>query len=310
MAFTDHSDLFGSAHEEGINRVVRHVMRQRPSLFNYATPFFHQRPELLCVKIEPAAKVREAGNPTFTEMEPLPILGARMRVGRNLVPLTLNFCLQVTDAEIDLHPGGVFALPPELGRIEKQRFALRGRACAGIDCPPDDLIDELLPAIEANLVAQQEPAAGEIEREREEGGFSLIEILFPPLPTRRLVCFCLELFAVGHFEWGPVAGSEQRWLKPRVDGVEIVDLAPEAMEHALECYLLTVLKLGILPRLMVPMEKMILDITALLAEQSLEIGQRVTLGPAAVPGDVPANPAVEDDRIKAFINLTVIEGGA
>ena len=37
MAFTDESDVFGSVHEDGINLVVRHLMRQRPSLFNYAT---------------------------------------------------------------------------------------------------------------------------------------------------------------------------------------------------------------------------------------------------------------------------------
>jgi hypothetical protein len=33
MAFTDNCDLFGAAHEHGANRVIRHIMRQRPSLF-------------------------------------------------------------------------------------------------------------------------------------------------------------------------------------------------------------------------------------------------------------------------------------
>ncbi len=32
MPFTDLSDLYGSVNEEGINRVVRQVMRKRPSL--------------------------------------------------------------------------------------------------------------------------------------------------------------------------------------------------------------------------------------------------------------------------------------
>ena len=63
MAFTNHSDLFGSAHEDGIGRVVRHVMRQRPSLLSYGTAQFEDHPEHLCVKIGSAPEVRRAGNP-------------------------------------------------------------------------------------------------------------------------------------------------------------------------------------------------------------------------------------------------------
>ena len=85
MAFTDHSDLFGSVHEDGIDRVVRHVMRQRPSLFNYATPVFHSRPELFCRPIEAARKVLDAGNPTFTEQEPLPVFGSPVPLGIDFV---------------------------------------------------------------------------------------------------------------------------------------------------------------------------------------------------------------------------------
>ena len=48
MAFTDHSDLFAAVHEHGINTTIGHLMRQRPSLFNYATILFTQagRPRL------------------------------------------------------------------------------------------------------------------------------------------------------------------------------------------------------------------------------------------------------------------------
>jgi hypothetical protein len=37
MAFTDNSDLYGAINEEGINLIAQHIMRQRPSLFNYGT---------------------------------------------------------------------------------------------------------------------------------------------------------------------------------------------------------------------------------------------------------------------------------
>lgn len=350
MAFTDKSDIFGAVHEKGINTVVRHIMRQRPSLFNYATPVFRQRPELFCARIDPAQKVVDANNPLFTEVEPLPILGSPF-------PLGVNFCLQLTDAQVDFHPNNVINLPPELKPMAGQRFALRLKACAGIDCPPKDVVDRLLPFIEAFLVAKQEKEQREKEAAEQsnksrmassrparlaashsaedqptgaESSASLARLasslgasthqpgfgMFDPgnregpltLPTRELICFCLELFAVGHLEWGAFYGSKQQWLKPRLDGIEIVDLQPTPMENAIECYLRTVLQLGILPNLMVPMEKMILDITAKLKDQGLNVGQQITLGPSVVPTDVPNNPAMEDDQLKAFIKLTITEG--
>ncbi len=300
MAFTDHSDLFGSVHEDGINRVVRHIMRQRPSLFNYATAFFVEKPEMLCVRVEAAPAVKEAGNPLFTVQEPIPVLGTP-------VPIGLNWCFQLTEAEIDFHPGNVITLPPELGRLQPQRLALHVKACFGLDCPPDDLIEELIPAIEVLTIAQRE--------EDEKDSNRLVAVtrrVSKPrdtvvLPTRELLCFCLELFVVAHFEWGRIGGDERQWLKVRLDGMEIVDLQPTPMENMIECYVKTVLRLGILPRLSTPLEAMILNVTEMLQQQGLTIGEIITLQPAPVPAAVPNNPAVEEDQLKAFINLVVEE---
>ncbi|MDQ7743230.1 hypothetical protein [Hydrogenophaga pseudoflava] len=38
MAFTDSCDVFASFHEDGFNRIIDHVRRQRPSLFIVALP--------------------------------------------------------------------------------------------------------------------------------------------------------------------------------------------------------------------------------------------------------------------------------
>ncbi|MDH3252892.1 MAG: hypothetical protein OEM41_08875, partial [Ignavibacteria bacterium] len=274
---------------------------------------------------DPAQSVLDAGNPLFSEQAPLPVLGTP-------IPIGVNFCVQLTDAQIDFHPGNVFALPPELGDLSVQRFALRAKACVGLDCPPKDFVDQLVPVLERIVVERQELVIGKVEEDRgprqarlaqigrvsATHGFrdiSFGKVAVPAeevlvLPTRELLCVCLELFAVGHLEWGSVVGSQQQWLKPRIDGIEIVDLEPKALENSIECYLVNMLRLGILPRLMVPMEKMILDITAMLREQGMAIGQQVTLQPSAVPGDVPNNPAIEQDQLKVFIKLTVTEGGA
>jgi hypothetical protein len=37
LALTSNSDLYAAIRDEGINRVVKHIIRQRPSLFKYGT---------------------------------------------------------------------------------------------------------------------------------------------------------------------------------------------------------------------------------------------------------------------------------
>ncbi|MDQ5824868.1 MAG: hypothetical protein M3441_11790 [Chloroflexota bacterium] len=292
MAFTDNSDLFGSVHEDGINLVVRHIMRQRPSLFNYATSYFVERPELLCVKIDAAPQVRQANNPLFDVQDPIPIFGTP-------IPIGLNWCFQFTDLEIDFHPGNAITLPPELGTLPSQRLALRLKGCFGLDCPLEEFINELLPTIEI-LSTPQHGREGHLKGNSDDQPRDTIVI-----PTRELLCFCLELFVVAHFEWGTIGSGDRQWLKVRLDGLEIVDLKPTPMEDLIECYIKLVLRLGILPRLSTPIEAMVLNITELLRDRSISIGETITLQPAPVPAAVPNNPAIEEDQLKAFINLVV-----
>src|SRR5688500_7264113 len=161
MAFTDSCDLFGSVHEDGSNLFVTHLMAQRPSLFNYATPAFHNRPDLFCVPIRAAQSVIAAGNPLFTEQESLPVLGAPFDIG-------INFCVQLTRAQIDFHPGNAITLPPELKPLAEQRFALRAQACAGIGCPPEGVVADILPEVERVLVEQQKLAIGKTKEQGRE----------------------------------------------------------------------------------------------------------------------------------------------
>ncbi len=341
MPFTDRSDLFGAVHEEGINRVVRHVMRQRPSLFNYATPFFRRRPDLLCTPIQADQRVIDAGNPLFTVQDPLPILGASVKIG-------LNFCVQLTDFQIDFHPGNTIALPPQLGALPPQRLALRFRACVGIDCPSDDVIAEHIREMELAAVRQGDlfapaprprtrrmaaqsvrPVLANVTRlaspvtlatpirrrfPLDDIAIDLDDLVLDPgsneprtLPTRSLICVCLEVFATAHFEWGTIGNDGKQYLKPRLDGIEIVDLQPTPMEDAIECFIKTTLRLGILPRLVVPMETMILDITSMLSDNNVTIEEKVSLRPAPITPQLPFNPAIEGDQLKAFINLVIEE---
>lgn len=281
MAFTDNCDLFVSFHEDGFNRLIFHVMRQRPSLFNYATAAVANNPELLCKVIEFHPVVSKRGNPLVTLEDPLPIPGSNFGI---------NFAVQLRELRVDFHKGDEFPLPPELvPPLKQQRLAIKLGFCAGLGCPPDEVLDQFLPPppdpndkpLDATHASGTIPALGDQD--------------VRPLPFRKLLCFCLDVFVTGGVRirnyWG------KPWLEPYLEGVEIVDVHPRDLEDSLECYIKLLLKLVILPKLRILLEGIAFDIMKLAS---------VTLTPTAAPADVPNNPAIEDDQLKAFIDVNVI----
>ena len=305
MAFTDHSDLFAAVHENGINATIGQLMLQRPSMFNYATILFTQAlSSQFCLPIAPPP----GGGPLFTVEQQLPVLGAPR-------PLGLDWCLQLTNVSVDLYPGHTLTLPPELDPIDSQQFALHLRACFGLACPNDQVVENLTAEMEAAVAASMlpgRPTTGPATGPAGGGGVqpapedrSGRAAAVQPVPSTNVLCTCLELFGVGHFQGGTIGSDPQQWLKVRLDGLEVVDLVPSNLEDIVECYLRLVLRLGVLPRLIVPMQNLVLDITRMLRDNGTAIGQHVTLVPAAVSADVPANPAVDHDQLKVFFNLKV-----
>jgi hypothetical protein len=275
MAFTNRSEIYGAIHKEGINFLLRHVMRQRPSLFTYATTYVaEKRPELLCQRVEVSEMVRKYNNPVASITEPLP-----------LVPidkyLALNFCLQVTDLEIDFHPGGVFDLPSELGDLSEQRFALRGQACAGLGCPPQAFLDEFTPPTE-DQDPPREPVVPDVDE---------------------LICFCLQLFVMGHFESVTVTDTLETMLKPRLDGIELVDMEPRGLENSVECYIRVLVQVVLLPRLSQAIGRVVPSILKRLDD---ELG--LTLVPAPTSGSLSHNPAIAEDQLQLFINIEEVSG--
>lgn len=292
MAFTDRSELFVSIHENGINQALRHIMRQRPSRFNYGTELVNQNPELLCSKIEVAPAVIAKGNPIITVHDPLPIFGSDP-------PLGVNFCVQLTGFQIDFSPGNVFPLPPEVNPLGAQRFALRAQVCAGIGCPNDDTLGQFERMVTRQLdrrQKEQEAQAYLSEREKHATGREIAkpQVREPaiPIPSRQLTCFCLEFFVVGHVD--VMGGSPNQILVPRFDGFEIVDIHPEPMENAIECYVKMLVRLVLLPRARLSLYKL------------FAVGDMFTLALLATPTSsaLPHNPAVEDDQAKVFIDLS------
>lgn len=306
MPLTDSSDFFASVNEDAFNGIVRLIQRQRPTLFNYGTVAFMQAPRRWCHPIEPDPRVVRAGNPLITVQPPIPVIGSP-------VPIGLNWLLQLVDLQVDFHPNDVFPLPPELGRLPEQHFALRVKACFTLDCPGEAFVREQLPRIEELAVELR--GLDDVVREATGKKPPPDDRRPTPVPTDPIVpplaregeCFCLELCAVLHFEWGQIGSAvpPEHWLKLRLDNLEIVDISPRPLENSIECYLAAVLRLAVLPRLALPIEALVLDITAEMQRLGVRLAQRVRLEPAPVPAAVPNNPSVAKDELQLFVNLVV-----
>jgi hypothetical protein len=287
MAFTDHCDVFISVLEAGLNRVVQHVRRQWPSLFNYGTAAVAQRSELLCQRIDYHPVVERRNNPLITVEPPVPIVGSLY---------ALDWCAQLTKAVVDFSPGNVLTLPPELGTLGPQRFAIGATVCGGLACPPGELVDHLPfnperpslgppKAYERTAVYERSTA---YERPTGLRPRPPLEVL----PTRGFRCFCLDGFVVGGARFtGP---PHRQHVIGRLDGIEIVDIKPEGLENSIECYGSLVTRLVLLPQLAVP--------TVEFVEQDL-MGARVAIEPSPVSAGIAFNPALEDDQIKVFLDL-------
>ena len=289
MAFTDNSDLYGAINEEGINLVVKHLMRLRPSLFNYGTELVQNNPELLCHPIDADPMVYARNNPLLTVESPLPVLGTGGLV-------SLHHCVQLVDVGIDFHPNNVLDLPGELTPMAEQRFALGAKACVGLGCPDEDLVaylekimEALNPPIDVEGLIPGNEKENRLSSAPDNAGFKPRPFT---IPAKRLMCFCLEVYAVGHIETTQVGNKHV--FAPKLDSIEIVDLCPEGLENSIECYMELVLKLGLLPRIRVALEKIVLD--------QLKI---VNIEVKPTPG-LPNNPAIEKDELKVFINMEVV----
>ena len=269
MPFTEHSDIYVAVHDAGINRVVRHVVRQRPSLVNLGTAALVRQPERLCREIDAHPVVSLRRNPLVGEVAPLPVA---------LTPFTLGWGVQVSALELDVHPGDVVTLPPQLQPpLGEQRLALHGGVCFGFGCPPDGLVDDLPPGL------------GTVDPTHGRRASSMI-------PSRELLCTCLDLSTTLGLDFVGPQGSQR--LRATLGGLELVDLGPESLENSIECYAELVLRLGLLPRLEVP----VIQFSNVSGALSLAVE------PTATSGALPHNPALEDDQAKVFLDLTVGPG--
>jgi len=164
--------------------------------------------------------------------------------------------------------------------LDPQHFAIHVRVCGGLGCPSKDVVDTIPP-----------PPPPPPPEKKEEMPPPPPPIVPPP---RKLECFCLDLFVVGHVEVTGSMGDQK--LLGKVDGIEIVDIKPEGLENSLECYLDLLVRLVILPRTSIALEKLVFDMLNLAT---------ITLSPSPVSSAIPHNPAIEDNQLKVFLDFGV-----
>jgi hypothetical protein len=274
MAYTDHCDLYASVDEAGINLIAYHIMRQRPSLFNYATALIALLPWLACKKIDASPDIATYDNPLFTVEGPLPIFGA------DSPAVSLNYCAQLTTALVDFYPGNTVDLPAEMNPpLAKQHFAVQAQICAGLDCAAQQ-VNEIPPDPPG-----KEPIRGPAPEQQ------------PIIPTgRTLDCFCLDVYAIGAAQIEELFGNPT--LVVTVDAVDVPELAPPGMKDAVDCYLLDTARLVLREKLNFPLvQTFFFNLTFL----SLP---NITVAPAPNP-PIPNNPAIENNELKVFIDFKV-----
>src|SRR5687768_11841763 len=120
MALTDNCDVFVGVNEAALNRLVKHLTTQRPSLFNYGSPSVVANPRLLCSAVSPHPVVLQRGNPVVSLGPDLPVPGT---------PFLVEYAAQLAVAEVDVSPNNVTSLPPEVSALGAQRMALHVRVC-------------------------------------------------------------------------------------------------------------------------------------------------------------------------------------
>lgn len=341
MALTSNCDLYAAVHDQGINRVVNHIMRQRPSLFNYGTILVKSNPSLLCSRIDAAPGVTELITllprvpllpADATNIKELTDLGIDLSAATNL---GLDFAAQLTELQVDFHPGDAFTLPSELNPpLKPQRMAFHDKLCAGLSCIPKDIRRRFPPVVvdlgnpgmnrrSGRKLNQRTKAYQNNDRylsDTSTSSLSTVNALttldfasreinrtpspnfpkfppFPIFPIDKLECFCIELFGIGSSKFQGQAGNQKMLIN--MDGIELKDLAPVGLENSIECYMEILLERVLLPQISDVVSELAFSLHEIPPPPDAAIGS-IQISAATT---VPNNPAIEDNQLKLFINL-------
>lgn len=322
MALTDNCSVYAALHENGVNRLVDHLMYKRPSLFNYGTERMveaaHAAAEdrrvqpSVCDWIEYAPEVRAArwDNPLVTEQDPFPVLGTDGLVG-------LDYCFQVVEFEVDFAPDTL-----DIG-IETGQFAAHVEVCAGLGCPSDDEFDAVLSELDEVYAYLAEHGMTVDALTADEGLMREFGLPVVPEPAR-MNCFCLDVSVIGSVDLVDRPSSPPPVEIPQsprftVRSIDVDDVhgdeftLPKGMQASIECYVHSFVQLGLLPALSRAVESITAETlrmeVALFDLDLTDVRGRITFPES---DDMVDNPELLGDefRVCVDVDVSVGEGGA
>ena len=184
MALTEFNSVISVITEKAFNDMVTNMRRQRPAIFNFASPGFRssftytdQHPRCDLSSLATFCKdLREFIHPVFISMaekaekkDDWDLISKMLVTPMDVVsvpgftsddnPFGIEWCMQVTELDVDIHPESVHQnqLPPELNPpLKEQTLSFRIRICAGINCPGKDILTKYTPAytVEKDTILQ------------------------------------------------------------------------------------------------------------------------------------------------------------
>ncbi len=281
MALTDNSDLMGRFQESAFNNILNEIMLQNPKTFNYATAKVI-RTNRYCSPIIMNPILESMGVEKCTEVPKLPIIGS-------LDPnLGIDYCAQIKGLKVDFSPSSSIQLPPELGSLALQQFALKGTICAGLGCnqigignwKEKDIFISDVRKVSKRLSGKKVIAKSTRLKGIKKG------LVFTPMEYLRMNCFCLSLYAK------VVLVREDSHLKLKLVGIEIEDIAPLGLENTIECYLKQMLDNSVFPKLKIAIEDLVFN-----------AGSYFSVSLTPVSASLPHNPDISNNYLSIFLNI-------
>lgn len=283
MPLTSNCDAVGVFPEAAFNKIIAEVMYQNPSTFNYATRSLIEQ-KRYCSPINAHPALIQMGKSVCSEVDKIPIIGSTDNSSG------FDFCLQVKDLKLDFHPNNTVQLPPELGSLVVQQFALTIKICAGISCGNSRNV-VLKPDNLEVLVAKPKASVAFNEKKAEKANLSSLlnidrGIFFPPLFLSNLNCFCIDVYAV------LTVSNANNYLSLNLIGLEMKDIAPVELENSIECYLKSVLQNTVFPKMKIEMSKLVFSLDSY-----------ATVSPMPISAAIPFNPSVTNDSLSVYLKI-------
>ncbi|HEY3491130.1 MAG TPA: hypothetical protein VGK27_13555 [Candidatus Deferrimicrobiaceae bacterium] len=192
---------------------------------------------------------------------------------------------------------------PDVSRYKNPLTTLVKLPDLGLKVPPDLCFQLTGFAIDfhpANTVALPSNIASLMKPEQRfslqatvtAGVLNALDNIYPVNPV---YSFDLVVYAIGHLVLGGTAPDET--LSGVADHLEIVGIAPPGLDNALVYLARLVLKEKVLPKAVLALAPFTLDIPKMVGKVSVSATK-------PSPATVANNPAVEDDQVKVFVEVT------